>query len=126
MALVLALGCAVQFPACNRGRGRVLEIAYVSAPQVSLRDRVAAVYNKAGLVKNGERVEVLDRDRRFVKIRAAGGAEGWMEQRYLVNQKVYDQIQKLTQDSQNDPVQGQGSTHSGTNLHVEPGRDAEH
>jgi len=113
-------------PACRRGRGRVLEIAYVSAPQVSLRDRVAAVYNKAGLVKNGERVEVLDRDRRFVKIRAAGGAEGWMGQRYLVNQKVYDQIQKLTQDSQNDPVQGQGSTHSGTNLHVEPGRDAEH
>jgi hypothetical protein len=114
------------FPACRRGRGRVLEIAYVSAPQVSLRDRVAAIYNKAGLVKNGERVEVLDHDRKFVKIRAAGGVEGWMEQRYLVNQKVYNQIQKLTQDSQSDPVQGQGTTRSGTNLHVEPGRDAEH
>jgi SH3-like domain-containing protein len=126
IALVLMLWGTILLPACRRGRGRVLEIAYVSAPQVSLRDRVAAVYNKAGLVKNGERVEVLDRDRRFVKIRAAGGVEGWMEQRYLVNQKVYDQIQKLTQDSQNDPVQGQGSTHSGTNLHVEPGRDAEH
>src|SRR5258706_15648222 len=126
LALALVLGCTILFPACKRGRGRVLEIGYVSAPQVSLRDRVAAVYNKAGLVKNGERVEVLDRDRRFVKIRAAGGVEGWMEQRYLVNEKVFSQIQKLTQDSQNDPVQGQGSTHSGTNLHVEPGRDAEH
>ena len=126
LALALVLGCTILFPACKRGRGRVLEIGYVSAPQVSLRDRVAAVYNKAGLVKNGERVEVLDRDRRFVRVRTAEGAEGWMEQRYLVNQKIYDQIQKLTQDSQNDPVQGQGTTHSGTNLHVEPGRDAEH
>lgn len=123
--VVLLLGSTFQ-TGCNRHRGRVLEVAYVSAPQVSLRDRVAAVYNKAGLVKNGERVEVLDRDRRFVKVRSVSGAEGWMEQRYLVNQKVYDQIQKLTQDSQNDLVQGQGTTRSGTNLHVEPGRDAEH
>jgi SH3-like domain-containing protein len=104
----------------------VLEIAYVSAPQVNLRDRVAALYTKVGLVKNGERVEVLDRDRRFVKVRSPSGTEGWMEQRFLVNQAVYNQIQKLTQDSQNDPVQGQGTTRNETNLHVEPGRDAEH
>jgi SH3-like domain-containing protein len=123
--VILLLGATFQ-AGCNRHRGRVLEVAYVSAPQVSLRDRVAAVYNKAGVVKNGERVEVLDRDRRFVKVRSAGGAEGWMEQRYLVNEKVFNQLQKLTQDSQNDPVQGEGTTRSGTNLHVEPGRDAEH
>jgi hypothetical protein len=124
--LVAVLACTILLPACRRGRGRVLEVAYVSAPQVNLRDRVAAVFNKAGVVKNGERVEVLDRDRRFVKVRSEGGAEGWMEQRYLVNEKVYNQIQKLTEDSKNDPVQGQGTTRSGTNLHVEPGRDAEH
>jgi SH3-like domain-containing protein len=111
---------------CNRGRGRVLEIAYVSAPQANLRDRVAAVYNKAGVVKNGERVEVLDRDRRFSKVRTANGTEGWLEQRYLVNQQVFDKLQKLTQDSQADPVQGQGTTRNETNLHVEPGRDADH
>src|SRR2546426_6139813 len=123
--LILLLGAIFQ-AGCNRHRGRVLEVAYVSAPQVSLRDRVAAVYNKVGLVKNGERLEVLDRDRRFVKVRSASGTEGWMEQRFLVNEQVYNQIQKLTQDSQNDPVQGQGTTRNDTNLHVEPGRDAEH
>lgn len=126
LTVILLLLAAISLAGCRRGRGRVLEINYVSAPQVNLRDRVAAVYNKAGLVKNGERVEVLDRDRRFVKVRSASGAEGWMEQRYLVNEKVYNQIQQLTQDSQKDPVQGQGTTRSGTNLHVEPGRDAEH
>ena len=46
---------------------------YVSAPQAFLRDRVAAVYNKVGTVKNGDRVEALDRDRRFVKVRTTTG-----------------------------------------------------
>ena len=112
--------------ACNRGGSRVLEVAYVSGVQAILRDRVAAVYEKAGVVKNGERVEVLDHDRRFVKVRTSTGATGWVEQRYLVGQQVYDQIQKLTADNQKDPVQAQGTTRNDTNLHVEPGRDTEH
>jgi SH3-like domain-containing protein len=87
---------------------------------------VAAVYEKAGVVKNGDRVEVLDHDRRFVKVRTADGTTGWMEQRYLVSQEVFDQIQKLTADNQNDPVQARGVTRNDTNLHVEPGRDTEH
>jgi Bacterial SH3 domain len=118
--------CFVLLAACNRGRGRVLEIAYVSGVQAILRDRVAAVYEKTGVVKNGERVEVLDHDRRFVKVRTATGVTGWVEQRYLVGQEVFDRIQKLTADNQNDPVQAQGAARNDTNLHVEPGRDTEH
>jgi hypothetical protein len=118
--------CLALLSACNRGGSRVLEVAYVSGVQAILRDRVAAVYEKAGVVKNGERVEVLDHDRRFVKVRTSTGATGWVEQRYLVGQQVYDQIQKLTADNQNDPVQAQGTTRNDTNLHVEPGRDTEH
>ncbi len=104
----------------------MLEIAYVSGVQANLRDRVAAVYEKAGVVKNGERVEVLDHDRRFVKVRTATGATGWIEQRLLVSQQVFDRIQKLAADNRNDPVQAQGVTRNDTNLHVEPGRDTEH
>ncbi len=101
-------------------------MAYVAAVQANLRDQVSAVYEKAGIVKNGDRVEVLDHDRRFVKVRTATGVTGWIEQRYLVGQDVYDRIQKLTADNQNDPVQAQGATRNDTNLHVEPGRDTEH
>jgi SH3-like domain-containing protein len=112
--------------ACRRGRGRVLEIAYVSAPQANLRDRVAAVYTKVGFVKNGDPVEVLDHDRRFVKVRSANGTEGWIEQRYLVKQEVFDKLQTLLRENQNDPVQAQGTARNDTNLHIEPGRDTEH
>lgn len=104
----------------------MLEVAYVSAPQAALRDQVAAMYNRVGNVKNGERVEVLDREKRFARVRTASGIEGWIEQRYLVDQKIYDALQKLTQENQNDPVQAPGVLRNDTNLHVTPGRETEH
>jgi SH3-like domain-containing protein len=120
------MACVIFSAACRREGGRVLEVAYVSGVQVNLRDRVAAAYEKTGLVKNGDRVEVLDHDRRFARVRTAGGQVGWMEQRFLVSQDVFDQLQKLTADNQNVPVQAQGVTRNDTNLHVEAGRDAQH
>lgn len=112
--------------ACGRGRHRVLEAAYVSAPQAALRDQVAAVYNRVGNVKNGERVEVLEREKRFARVRTAGGIEGWIEQRYLVDQKTFDGLETLTHDNQNDPVQAPGILRNDTNLHITPGRESEH
>ncbi len=122
----IPLLCVVLLSACHRNGGRVLEVAYVSGVQAILRDRVAAVYEKTGVVKNGDRVEVLDHDRHFVKVRTATGVIGWVEQRNLIGQDVYDRIQKLTADNQKDPVQAQGTTRNDTNLHVEPGRESEH
>jgi len=111
---------------CWRGRNRVLETAYVSVPQATLRDRVATVFNKTGTIKNGERVQILERDRRFVRVRTDAGLEGWVEQRYLVSQQVYDGFQKLAQQEQSDPVQATATTRNDTNIHLEPGRDTEH
>jgi hypothetical protein len=109
-----------------RGRSKVQEIAYVSSPQAILRDRVSAVFSKTGTVKNGDRVQVLERERRFVRVRTASGMEGWIEQRSLVPESVYDGFQKLTQQAQSDPVQATGTTRNDTNLHLDPGRETEH
>jgi SH3-like domain-containing protein len=111
---------------CGRGKGRLREVMYVSATQASLRDRVAAVYSRTGEVKNGDRVEVIDRERRFLKVRTSTGAEGWIEQRYLVSQQIYDGFRKLALAHQSDSVQAPGITRNETNLHIEPGRDSEH
>ena len=119
LALIAAVGC-------GRGHHRVLEVAYVSAPQAALRDQVAAIYNRVGNVKNGERVEILEREKRFARVRTSTGVEGWIEQRFLVDQKTFDGLQKLSQDNQNDPVQAPGVLRNETNLHITPGRETEH
>jgi len=125
-AASLALTAAIVLAACNRRGHRVLEVNYVSAPEAMLRDQVAAVYNRVGSVKNGERVEVLEHDRRFARVRTVSGTEGWIEQRYLVDQKTFNALQKLAQQSANYPVQAPGVLRNETNLHVTPGRETEH
>lgn len=124
--LATALAFAITLGACGRGRHHVLEVAYVSAPQATLRDQVAAIYNRVGTVKNGERVEIVDREKRFARVRTATGIEGWVEQRYLVDQKTFDGLQKLTQENQNAPMQAPGVLRNETNLHITPGRETEH
>lgn len=121
--LLLLVGLAA---GCGRKSRQALEAAYVTAPQVALRDRVAAVYNKVGLVKNGERVEVLERSRngRFVRVRA-GASEGWMEQRYLVTQQVFDGFQQLASSHAATPVAAHAVTRVEVNMHLKPARDSE-
>jgi SH3-like domain-containing protein len=117
---------ATSLLACNRGRHHVLEVAYVSAPQAALRDQVALIFNRVGTVKNGERVEILEREKRFARVRTAEGVEGWIEQRLLVDQKTFDGVRKLTEDNKSDPVQALGILRNDTNLHITPGRETEH
>jgi SH3-like domain-containing protein len=122
LAVIFLLGLS----ACNRKGRHVLEVNYVSAVQATLRDQVATVYNHVGTVKNGERVEVLEHEKRFSRVRTQSGIEGWVEQRYLVDQQTYDALQKLTQENLNDPVQSPGVLRNETNLHITPSREAEH
>ncbi len=124
--MLLSLVPVLLLCACGRGRGRAQETAYVSVPQAILRDRVAAVYSKTGVVKNGDRVQIFERDRRFARVRTASGVEGWIEQRNLVTQSVYDGFQKLAQQQQNSPVQAIGTTRNDTNIHLDPGRETDH
>jgi len=125
LGVFLLIALAVVLPGCNRHR-KAPEIAYVTVPSAVLRDRVAALYNKSGEVKNGDKVQILERERRFVRIRTDAGIEGWIEQRYLVPQQVYDAFQKLAQQEQSDSPQATGTTRNDTNIHLAPGRESDH
>jgi len=121
LLLLLAL-----ITACNRKALVHHEYMYVSTAETSLRDRVATLYNKVGTVHNGERVEVLEKQRRFLRVRTDSGQEGWVEERSLVPEDIYQQFQKLAQDNSSTPVQAKGTTRAELNMHLTPSREAEH
>jgi hypothetical protein len=123
IALLLVLLFAAS---CKRG-GPISggEIMYVSSPQANLRDHVATVYNRVGTVKNGDRVEVLERQKRFVRVRTAQKVEGWVELRALVPSATYDQFQQLSKENSTLPVEGHAVTRVELNMHVTPGRETD-
>jgi hypothetical protein len=119
MALCGALSCK---SASNLNK----EIAYVNAPQVFLRDKLATIYEKKGMVKLGEKVYVLDHQRRFSLVRTERNEEGWISDRYLVGPEIFNQFEKLKAYNASTPVQAHGTTRALVNLHVTPGRDTDH
>ena len=121
----MALALLALASACKKGALAKHEYMYISAPETSLRDRVATMYNKVGTVHNGDRVEVLEKQRRFLRVRTDGGQEGWIEERSLVTQDVYDAFQKLAQDNNGQPAQAHGTTRAELNMHSTPSRDGE-
>lgn len=116
---LLLLGCA-------GGPEQKVDYVYISAPQVALRDRVAAVYNKVGFVANGEKVQVLERsnNKRFLKVRTTDNREGWIEVRYTATQEVFDSFQKLAKDYSASESQAPAITRRVANMRVLPARDA--
>jgi len=111
---------------CGKNSGKPKEYAYVSAQDAFLRDQLATVYKKVGKVQNGDRVEVLEKYRRFARVRNEANEVGWIEQRYLTSTEVYEQFQKLAAEHTADPVQAPATTRYTTHLHVTPDREGEH
>ena len=119
---------ALLISGCGHNLAKPGEVAYVAAAQVTVRDRVAAVFNKVATLENGDKVTVLERTKngRFVRVRSPHGEEGWVEQRYLADQKIFDRFQSLEKENAHDPVQAHAVTRSDLNMHATPGRDSEH
>ena len=119
IALLAASGC--KRTAASKER------VYVAAQQVTLRDRVADVYNKVGNVKNGDVLEVLERskNKRWLRVRDAAKEEGWIEQKYIVDENVYAAVAKLAAENRNALIQGHAAADTDLRMRVEPQRDGD-
>ena len=124
--LLAAALCCLLASGCSRFRPHPeTEYVYVIAKQSVLRDRFAAVSNRVGEVTNGQKLEVIERGRRAIKVKAPNGAVGWIEEKAVADQSVADQFDALQKKHANDPVVATAKATDDVYLHVSPGLDTD-
>jgi len=122
MSAILVVG----LDGCSRLRPKPpAQYVYVTAKQTFLRDRVAAVSNRTGTVENGDRLQVLERGRRFVRVKTEKGEQGWIDEKVVATQEIFDQFEALKQEHKKDPAVASAVVRDEFYMHVKPGRDTE-
>lgn len=117
---------AIGLGGCSRLRPKPAEqYVYVTAKQTYLRDRVAAVSNRTATVGNGDKLEVLEHGRRFVRVQTAKGETGWIDEKAVATQEIFDQFEGLKQKHKDDPAVASAVVRDEVYLHAAPGRDTE-
>jgi hypothetical protein len=123
---VLSLGLALTLAGCSKLRPKPpAQYVYVTAKQTFLRDRVAAVSNRTGTVENGDKLEILERGRRFLRVKTPKGEQGWIEEKAVATQEIFDQFEALKQQHKSDPSVASGVVRDDVYMHSSPGRDTE-
>lgn len=96
--------------------------AYVGPATLNLRQELAIKSPVVAVVKHGDRLDVLQTRRRFLKVRAENGAIGWTDSRQLLSTDQMNQIRNLTEASAHLPSQGRATVEEALNMHTEPSR----
>jgi hypothetical protein len=98
--------------------------AYVAPSTLNLRQELAPRSTVSATLKHGDKVEILEYRRRFVRVRTAAGAEGWTDMRQLLTSEQMEELRHMADSVSKYPSQGSASVFEPLNMHSEPNRTA--
>ncbi len=109
---------------CNSQPGDVLGVAYIAPATLNLRSELSQKNSTVAVLKYGERVQILDVRRRFVRVRTPKGAEGWMDSSQLLTPVQMEQIRRDSEHALSLPSEGSATVFEALNIHLEPNRQS--
>jgi len=101
---------------------RVIGEAFAGPNELPLRQEVSLRSLVVTTVKHGERLEVLDRRRRFLQVRTKTQNIGWVDIRLLISAKQMDQLDDLAKRYKDAPSMGRASVFDVVHVHTDPNR----
>ena len=70
-----------------RGQQRAIGYAYTAPATLNLRAELGLRAETTATLEHGQRLEILETRRKFVKVRTDSGAEGWTDSALLLTQQ---------------------------------------
>lgn len=121
---VMCLGWLLAGCSSGPGRAPAQGEAYIGAATLRLKQELGPRAPEVALLKHGDRVEIIARRRRFVKVRTAQGAEGWTDTQQLLSAAQMQELNRLAERAAGLPSQGAATVLGSLNVHTEPHRQA--
>ncbi len=111
---------------CSRLRPHLADsFVYVTAKETFLRDRIAAVSTRTATVRNGDRLKVLERGRRFIRVETERKETGWIDEKVVAGPEVFDGFGALNEEHKADVPVASAVVRDEVYMHLKPGRDTE-
>jgi hypothetical protein len=102
----------------------VVARAFVGTYELDLIAELRPDAEIVATLPHGERVGILERRRRFAKVRTDSGAEGWTDGRQLLSAAAMARLRRLSMNAARLPSQGRATVYDTLNVHTEPNRQA--
>ncbi len=105
---------------CQTGPPRAPSIgeAYVGPATLNLRADIPTESKTVATVKHGDRLEILQRRRKFLRVRAPNGAEGWTSENLLLASADMTALKDLSARAARMPSQGVATTYNDLPVHT--------
>jgi len=117
-----ATTAAILLASCGSRPEPPAGFAYTAPATLNLRAELGLQAPATGTLQHGERVEILETRRRFVRVRAANGATGWTDSALLLTQAQIDDLKALADRAASIPSQGTATVFDALNVHTAPSR----
>jgi hypothetical protein len=123
---VVAAGLLLAASACvgSKPESAVIGEAFAGPAVLNIRTDIPLDSPIATTVKHGDRLEILGRRRRFLRVRTASRVEGWTDGRQLLAAEEMNDLKELAGRAASLPVQAQATTYGDLNLHTQPARQS--
>ncbi len=111
---------------CNSTQPRqpALATGFIGSYSLNLRKDLGPKAPTVATMKYGEPVEVLERRRRFIKVRNTQGVEGWTDENLVLSERQMANLRMLTESAKKFPSQGSATVYDTLNMHVDTNRNS--
>ncbi len=96
--------------------------AYAGPDTLGLRKEINPRSAVVATAKHGDSLEIIQRRRRFLKVRTASGLEGWTEEHFLLGAQEIARLKRFSESVKSMPSQGTASVYDSISVHSEPAR----